>query len=85
MMNYSAVEYISNYRGQFANEYDTHLEYVESGAWEKDYFSAWLEGCSDYPSLCELMVFCKEVSYDIRHWLDGVNSGKIDPEAGIED
>lgn len=85
MKDYSTVGYVSNYRGEYADEYRTHLEYVESGAWEKDYFSAWIEGCSDYPDLWEIKEFCDKVIEDIELWAEGVNIGKIDPETGVED
>ena len=52
MMNdYSAVGFVSYFRGELANEYDTHLEYVEMGGWEKDYFADWLDSDPDYPFL----------------------------------
>ena len=84
MKDYSTVGFVSYYRGKRANEYDTHLEYVEMGAWEKDYFADWLASCSDYPSLEEIEDFCRTTNYYIRHWFDGVKAGKIDPEAGTE-
>ena len=49
MKDYSTVGFVSYYRGKRANEYDTHLEYVEDGAWEKDYFADWLDSDPDYP------------------------------------
>ena len=50
-----------------------------------DYFSNWLEGLKDgeYPHLDEIEVFCHTVSYYLGHWLDGVEAGIIDPEAGV--
>ena len=84
-MNYVECGFISYFRGEMANDYDTHLEYVESGAWEKDYFSCWLESCSDYPDLKEIESFCKTLQHYLDHWFNGVEEGKIDPEAGVED
>ena len=84
MMNYTACDFVTNFRGEMANNYDTHLEYVEMGAWEKDYFADWLASCSDYPSLEEIEDFCHSVNYYIGHWFDGVEAGIIDPEAGTD-
>ena len=85
MKDYSTVGFISNYRGEYADEYRTHLEYVESGAWEKDYFAAWLEGCSDYPKLGEIMEFCEVINDALTEWIQGVETGEIDPEAEVKD
>lgn len=85
MMNYNECGFITEFRGCLAEEYDTHLEYVESGGWEKDYFNDWLISCSDYPTLGEIEDFCKTLQYYLDHWFDGVEEGKIDPEAGVEE
>lgn len=85
MMNYSECGFITEFRGKMANEYDTHLEYVEDGAWEKDYFADWLASYSDYPYLEEIEDFCRKVNYYIRHWFDGVEKGVIDSEASREE
>lgn len=85
MKNYSAVGFISYFRGVMASEYSTHLEYVEMGGWERDYFADWLASCSDYPSLDEIEDFCHNVNKAIELWLDGVEAGVIDSEAGVED
>jgi hypothetical protein len=85
MMNYDQCGFITYYRGFMANDYDTHYEYVEDGAWEKDYFADWLASCSDYPSLDEIEHFCHQVQYYMGHWFDGVKAGKIDSEAGVEE
>ena len=78
----SFVEEISEFKGELANEYKTRQEYVKSGAFEKDYFASWLEGCSDYPYLCEIIEFCQYVDAAIQEWLNAVEDGSIDPEAG---
>lgn len=85
MMNYNECDFITEFRGECANDYATHKEYVEMGGWEMDYFSNWLEGLKDgeYPHLDEIEVFCHTVSYYLGHWLDGVEAGIIDPEAGV--
>lgn len=89
-MNYKELcGFISYFRGEMANEYATHYEYVESGDWEKDYFANWLKeqlACGEgYPSLKEIEDFCQEVQYYIGHWFAGVEAGKIDSEAGVEE
>ena len=84
MMNYNECDFITEFRGECANGYATHLEYVEMGGWEKDYFARWLDSCIDYPTLDEIESFCHTVSYYLDHWFDGVEVGKIDPEAGVE-
>lgn len=83
--NYNDVSFINNFRGEMASEYRTHLNYVEMGGWEKDYFSSWLEGCSDYPYLGEIADFCRETDAAILVWLEGVEAGAIDPEASYEE
>ena len=66
MKDYSTVGYTSNYRGEYADEYRTHLEYVESGAWEKDYFANWLEDCGGDYNLYDIQEFCKAVNKAIE-------------------
>ena len=88
-MNYTVeCAFVTDFRGVSANDYATHLEYVKSGAWEKDYFVWWIDTHGlykeDYPTLKEIEDFCHQVSYYLRHWFDGVKAGKIDPEAGTE-
>lgn len=87
MMNYNECDFITNFRGEFANEYATHLEYVKSGDWERDYFQHWTNSqmLADYgfPTLEEIKVFCHTTMYYMGHWYDGVESGVINPEAGV--
>jgi hypothetical protein len=87
MKNYVECGFISYFRGESANDYDTHFEYVESGAWEKDYFFNWLESYDDkdHSFLEEIKNFCKTTQYYLKHWFDAVEAGVIDPEAGFED
>ena len=56
-----AVELIEDFKGVCANDYKDTYEYVIDGMWERDYFSSWLESCSDYPCLEEIEDFCREV------------------------
>lgn len=84
--NYSEVGWISYFRGEYANDYRTHLDYVEAGAWEKDYFAHWLEADDDYyPELDEIASFCINLQKAIEKWFEGVEAGVIDSEAGWED
>ena len=85
MKDYSTVGFVSYYRGKRANEYDTHLEYVEDGAWEKDYFADWLDSDPDYPFLDEIIDFATKVDNAIQMWVEGVRAGVIDSEAGVEE
>ena len=86
MMNdYSTVGFVSYFRGELANEYDTHLEYVEMGGWEKDYFADWLDSDPDYPFLDEIIDFATKVDNAIQMWFEGVRAGVIDSEAGVEE
>lgn len=78
---YSSVDYITNYRGELADRYETQLDYVENGDFEKDYFCEWTESLSDYPFLCEIMEFATKLDSDIKLWLEGVEAGAIDSEA----
>ncbi len=84
-MNYNECAFITAFRGENAQEYATHLDYVKSGTWEQDYLFNWLDGWSEneYPTLNEIGDCCKTVAYYLKHWLDGVESGAIDPEAGV--
>ena len=85
MMNYSEVSFITEFRGECAYKHDTHLDYVKSGDWEKDYFVNWLEswGEDEFPSIEAIGDCCKTVSYYMGHWLSAVDAGLIDPEAKI--
>ena len=56
------------FEGECASDYKTMYDYFISGGFEKDYFSAWLEGCSDYPLLEEIIEFCEDVRDDIVLW-----------------
>ena len=85
MNDYSPVGWVSSWRGECANEYATHLEYVENGGWEKDYFDGWLNGSVAYPDLSEIIDFCTKLNNTILLWLEGVEAGIIDSEAGWED
>lgn len=67
-----AREIVEGFKGEYYNDYNNTYEYVTSGAWEKDYFSAWLEGCSDYPFIEEIKNFCIDTDRIIRLYLDAV-------------
>ena len=67
-----AREIVESFKGECYEEYKSLYEYVIYGGWEKDYFSAWLDSCSDYPSLEEIIDFCKETDLAIRLYLDAV-------------
>lgn len=82
--NYSDVGFINEFKGESANDYETYLEYVEQGGWERDYFADWLSSCSDYPSLEEIERFCNWLQNLIDKWFEGVEAGVIDSEAGWE-
>ena len=84
MMNYSEVSFITEFRGECAGDYATHLEYVEDGAWEKDYFTDWLNSYRDCPYLDEIADFCNKVNDAIQIWFIGVEDGSIDPEASMK-
>lgn len=83
--NYSDVGLINEFKGEFANEYETRWEYVEQGGWERDYFEDWLRSCSDYPYLDEIEDFCGNLRHLRDKWFEGVEAGVIDSEAGWED
>lgn len=77
----SEIEFIQEFEGEYANEYNSRYEYVERGAFEKDYFASWLESCSDYPTLIEIQEFCEAVGEAIKMWLYAVERGYIEPNA----
>lgn len=89
MKDYSGVGFITYFRGELANDYDTHKEYVEYGGWEKDYFIYWTEtemnDGNGYPSLDDIIHFATRLNNEIEFWLEGVEAGVIDPEAGVEE
>lgn len=55
------VEKVETFKGEYFNDYKDMYDYVANGGWEKDYFSAWLEGCVDYPFIIEIKEFCEAV------------------------
>lgn len=67
-----AKEIVEGFKGEYFNEYENHYNYVINGGWEQDYFSSWLEGCSNYPYLSEIIAFCKETDRVIRLYIDAV-------------
>ena len=82
-MKYNDCAFINLFRGETAHQYDTHLEYVKSGDWGIDYLMNWLEGWGEgeSPSLEAIGDCCITVAEYIRHWLAGVEAGKVDPNA----
>ena len=84
-VNYSSADIVSIFRGERANEYATHKEYVEAGAWTQDFLFNWLEtwGADEFPSLDCIGDFCHNLQETIDLWLDGVKAGEIDPEDGV--
>jgi hypothetical protein len=74
---------VNEFEGECANDYKTRREYVEMwGAFEKDYFAAWLEGCSDYPSLDEIIGQAQFIQKMIDNWFLAVEFGLINAEDG---
>jgi hypothetical protein len=65
-------EIVEGFKGEYFNEYDSFYDYLTYGGWEKDYFASWLESCSDYPTLSEIIDFCKETDRMIRLYIDAV-------------
>ena len=75
-----AREIVENFKGEFITEYKSIYEYVIYGGWERDYFSAWLERCSDYPCLEEIINFCKETELIIELYCMVVEDGDEEDE-----
>lgn len=71
---------VYEFKGECANEYKTRYDYVISGAFEKDYFSSWLDSCSDYPMLNEIIEFCQTASKLVDKWIHAVDEGVLDSE-----
>lgn len=69
-----AMEIVEGFKGEYASEYKDTYSYVISGMWEKDYFSAWLEGCCEYPFLEEIKKFCIDTDRIIRLYLEVVEN-----------
>ncbi len=65
-------EIITGFRGECADDYSSTYEYVINGGWEKDYFASWMEGCAEYPTLREIMYFCKYTDAMIMAWINSV-------------
>lgn len=74
---------VNEFEGECANDYKTRREYVEMwGAFEKDYFAAWLESCSDYPSLDEIIGQAQFIQKMIDNWFLAEEFGLINAEDG---
>lgn len=74
---------VQNFKGEYANEYRTRYDYVcQYCAFEKDYFSAWLEGCAEYPYVSEIAEMATHIQEMVDEWIAAVDDGEIDPEAG---
>lgn len=67
-----AKEIVEDFKGEYFNEYNSFYDYVVYEGWEKDYFACWLEGCSNYPTLSEIIDFCEETDRIIRLYIDAV-------------
>lgn len=76
------VQEVNEFEGECANEYKTRWEYVESGAFEKDYFAAWLEGCSDYPMMDEIIEQAQFIQKMTGNWYLAEEFGLINAEDG---
>ena len=77
------VAEVQKFKGEYANEYKTRYDYIcVYCAFEKDYFASWMHGCSDYPLLSEIKSFCEYADMLIAMWIEVVEDGYIDPEAG---
>lgn len=79
-MYINEVMFINEFKGECANEYNGRMDYVECGAFERSYFAYWLDSCSDYPCVNEIIEFCQALDNDIRMWLNAVERGWIDPK-----
>lgn len=72
-----AKEIVEGFKGEYFEDYNSIYDYVIYGGWEKDYFSHWLDGCSDYPTLSEIIVFCNDTDRMIRLYIDAVEETEI--------
>lgn len=78
----SEIQFIQEFKGEYADEYKTRYDYIVNGGFETDYFASWLEGCSDYPMLNEIKEFCESVECGIILWLAVAENTNINLEAG---
>lgn len=77
------VQEVQDFKGECANEYKTRYDYIyDYQTFEKDYFSAWLDGCSSYPDTYDIIDQCRRIQKMIEMWQRAVDNGLIDPEAG---
>ena len=79
MIKKNAYEFVTSFVGEYADDYKSFYEYVAKGAWEKDYFSDWLDKISvdcGYPSLEEIIAECNFANRQIALYLDIVEEQK---------
>lgn len=81
-----AIITVHEYKGEYANEYDMRYDYIYSRcAFEKDFFSNWLEGCDIYPNTYEIIDVCQYIQNMIELWKYAIEKGWIDGEEGWEE
>jgi hypothetical protein len=77
------VKEVQEFKGECASDYKTRVDYILNwSAFEKDYFASWIDGCSDYPMLCEIRNMCDRIDGMITMWERAVENGWIDAEDG---
>ena len=78
------IEEVQNFKGEYADEYKTRLDYVMKGGFERDYFANWLDNCSDYPMTQEIIDMATHIHEMVCEWGDAVDEGWIDPKEDWE-
>lgn len=69
---------VQEFEGELASYYKAHEDYILFGGFEKDYFSSWLESCSNYPMVCEIRDECDRIDKMIEMWGHAIEKGWID-------
>lgn len=81
-----AIFNIKEFYGEYASDYRFRYDYIYTRyEFEKDYFSSWVEGCSDYPTTYEIIDQCKYIQEMIDLWAMAVEKGWINGEEGWEE
>ncbi len=73
---------VNEFEGEYVDDYKTRTEYIDRGGFERDYFDSWIQSCSDYPMMCEVIAQAQFIQEMIDNWYLAVEFGLINAEDG---
>lgn len=80
------VQSVQEFNGESANMYESRWEYVESGAFERDYFAVWYENydCANscMPLIEDIIAQAQFIQKMIDNWFLAEEFGLINAEDG---